>query len=695
LDRLGEEIVKHEHNIVAIVQARMGSTRLPGKVLADVGGKPMLAQIVCRLGRARLINDIVVATSDTSADDPIAETAAQRNLKIFRGHEGDVLDRYYQAAKRVRADIIVRVTGDCPLIDAEIVDRVIATFLSEECDYASNTLVCTYPDGLDVEVFSFAALEAAWRDGRRAADREHVTPFIRTSQRFRLCNVQSEWGRTTRHLRWTVDEPRDLEFVRAVYDRLGSREFFGWREVLSLLDTEPALGHLNSGLIRNEGFYQSIAREAPVPQRKRKLDQSRELAHRAAKVIPGSSQTLSKGPTQFVQGIAPTFLVRGRGSHVWDADGNEYIDYPMALGPIILGHAYPAVDEAVRRQLTQGVSFSLPHPLEIEVAERLTDMVPCAEMVRFGKNGSDATAGAVRLARAYTGRDLVACCGYHGWQDWYIGTTTFNRGVPKTVSQLTTTFEYNNIDSLKRVLDENRKRVAAVILEPVGVVEPEEDFLQQVRDLCSREGCLLIFDEVVTGFRLARGGAQEHFGVIPDLACFGKAMANGYPLSAVTGPREIMQHFEQTFFSFTFGGEALSLAAGLATMKEIAEKDVIGHNWEQGTKLKEGLDVLARQFDFEKYMRCAGLSPRTVVSFFDASGRDSLLVKSLFQQECLKRGVLFSGGHNLCYSHSNEDIEFTLRVYRAAMEVTGEAIRRDNIEACLEGTPVQPVFRRA
>jgi len=322
-------------------------------------------------------------------------------------------------------------------------------------------------------------------------------------------------------------------------------------------------------------------------------------------------------------------------------------------------------------------------------------MVPCAEMVRFGKNGSDATAGAVRLARAYTERDLIACCGYHGWQDWYIGTTTFNRGVPKAVGQLTASFEYNNIESLKRIFDENRKRVAAVILEPIGVVEPEEDFLQQVRDVCRREGCLLIFDEVITGFRLARGGAQEYFGVVPDLACFGKAMANGYPLSAVVGPREIMKHFEQTFFSFTFGGEALSLAACLATMKEIAEKEVIAHNWEQGGKIKDGLNVLARQFGVEKFVRCAGLPPRTEVSFFDESGRESLLVKSLFQQECVKRGVLFSGGHNLCFSHSNEDIEHTLRVYRAAMEITGEAIRRDKVEEMLEGQPVQPVFRRA
>jgi glutamate-1-semialdehyde 2,1-aminomutase/spore coat polysaccharide biosynthesis protein SpsF len=686
--------VEQQRNIVAIVQARMGSTRLPGKVLADVAGKPMIEHIVARLRRSQLINNVIVATSGAKADDRIANTGAQKGFNVFRGDENDVLDRYYQAAKSAKADVVVRITGDCPLIDPEVVDRVITAFLSEECDYASNTLVCTYPDGLDTEVFTFAALEIAWRDGRRVADREHVTPFLKTSRRFRLRNVESELGRSTRNLRWTVDEARDLEFIRTVYERLSARKVFGWREVLALLDANPPLGDLNTGLIRNEGFYRSLAQEDPVPPRERSLDASQELARRASRVIPGGSQTLSKGPTQYVQGVAPVFLVRGLGSHVWDADGNEYIDFPMALGPVILGHGYPAVDEAVRRQMAQGSSFSLPHPLEIEVAEQLAEMVPCAEMARFGKNGSDATAGAVRLARAYTGRDLVACCGYHGWQDWYIGTTTFNRGVPKAVRQLTSTFEYNNIESLKRILDQHRKQVAAVILEPIGIVEPEGNFLQRVRDLCSREGCLLIFDEVITGFRLARGGAQEHFGVVPDLACFGKAMANGYPLSAVVGPREIMKNFEQTFFSFTFGGETLSLAASLATMKEIAEKEVIAHNWEQGVKIKDGVNVLAREFGVEKFVRCVGLPPRTVVSFSDESGRESLLVKSLFQQECLKRGVLFSGGHNLCYSHSHEDIEYALRVYRTAMEITGEAIRRDKINESLEGEPVQPVFRR-
>jgi glutamate-1-semialdehyde aminotransferase len=261
-------------------------------------------------------------------------------------------------------------------------------------------------------------------------------------------------------VRWTVDEPGDLEFARAIYARLGARSDFSWREVLSLLDADPSLAELNSEWVRNAGYYRSFAQEPALPARPRSIKKSLELKAKAESVIPSGTQTLSKRPTQYVQGVAPVYLSRGKGSHVWDVDGNEYIDYPMALGPIILGHGYPSVDEAVRRQMADGIAFSLPHPLELEVAERIVAMIPCAEMVRFGRNGSDATAGAVRLARAYTGRDLIACCGYHGWQDWYIGSTTFNRGVPQGVQQLTFTFEYNRIETLKRIFTEHAGQIS-------------------------------------------------------------------------------------------------------------------------------------------------------------------------------------------------------------------------------------------
>jgi glutamate-1-semialdehyde 2,1-aminomutase/spore coat polysaccharide biosynthesis protein SpsF len=412
-------------------------------------------------------------------------------------------------------------------------------------------------------------------------------------------------------------------------------------------------------------------------------------------VIPSYTQTFSKGPSQYVQGVAPGFIARGEGSHVWDVDGNEYIDYPMALGPIILGHNYPAVTEAVMRQMRYGSIFSLSHPLEVEVAELLVEIIPSAEMVRFSKNGSDATSGAVRVARAYTGRDIIACCGYHGWQDWYIGTTTRNKGVPEAVQELTIPFDYNDFASLERIFAENPGQIAAVIMEPVGVVEPRDDFLQKIRRLTEREGAILIFDEIITGFRVGLGGAQEYFDVTPDLTCCGKAMGNGYPVAAIAGRRDIMEWFDEIFFSSTFGGEALSLAAAKATITEMREKKVIEHLWAVGLRLRDGYNVLAKEYGIAQNTECLGLGPRTSTSFKGESETASLELKSLFQQECLKRGVLFLGGHNMSYSHSDADVDQTLRVYRTAMEICSMALKEGDVLERLEGPPVQPVFRHA
>jgi glutamate-1-semialdehyde 2,1-aminomutase/spore coat polysaccharide biosynthesis protein SpsF len=429
--------------------------------------------------------------------------------------------------------------------------------------------------------------------------------------------------------------------------------------------------------------------------RKMRIKNSLKLKRKVSKLIPGCSQTFSKGPTQFVQGVAPVFLEKGKGSHVWDVDGNEYIDYAMALGPIILGHNYPAVTEAVKEILEKGTTFTLPHRLEGELAEILCEIIPCAEMVRFGKNGSDATSGAVRVARAYTGRDKIACCGYHGWHDWYIATTTRNKGIPEEVKKLTLTFEYNKIETLEKIFEENKDQIACVIMEPVGVEEPKDNFLQKVKELTHKNGAILIFDEVVTGFRFSLGGAQEYFNVIPDLACFGKAMANGYPISAIVGKKEIMKLFEEVFYSFTFGGEIVSIAAAIATIKELKEKKVIEYIWEQGRKLKDGYNLFVKELGLEKYTQCIGYPPRTVITFKDKDGNEDLLLKSLFQQECIKRGILFTGAHNICFSHTNKDIDYTLRVYRTVLEIIKDAIERNKVRELLEGEPVEPVFRRA
>jgi len=394
--------------IGAVIQARMGSSRLPGKVLADLAGAPMLAHVVGRARRASRLDDVIVATSVAASDDAVAEWCAAHGVACVRGSEADVLDRYHQAAMEHGLDAVVRLTADCPLLDPAVVDAVVAEFASGDYDYVSNTQPPTFPDGLDTEVVRGEALHRAWREAREPAEREHVTPFIwKRPETFRLRNVRAD--RDLSHLRWTVDEPADLAYVRALYARLPAASSGGHEEVVMLVENTPDMRRAAGDAVRNDGYYKTLFTQAEAGAApKRPLTESDKWMARAGHVIPGRAQTFSKGYTQFVQGVSPVFLARGKGAMVWDVDGNEYIDYIQGLLPNILGYAHDEVNAAAARQLGEGHSFSMPHPLEVELAERLTRIIPSAEMVRFAKNGSDATAGAVRAARAFTGRERVA-----------------------------------------------------------------------------------------------------------------------------------------------------------------------------------------------------------------------------------------------------------------------------------------------
>jgi glutamate-1-semialdehyde aminotransferase len=420
------------------------------------------------------------------------------------------------------------------------------------------------------------------------------------------------------------------------------------------------------------------------------IDKSNDLYERSKGLIPCFSQTLAKGPTQYVNGIAPKYLVKGQGCHVWDVDGNEYIDYNMGIGPLSLGYAYPAVDDAIRQQLDNGITFSLMHPLEVEIAELLREIIPNAESVRYSKTGADVTSAAIRISRAFTGKNKVLCCGYHGWHDWYVSTIARNAGIPECVKDLTYTFQYNDIESLKRSIDDD---VAAVILEPVVFEPPKDDFLHKVAELCEKNGIVLIFDEMWTGFRMALGGAQEYFGIKADLATFSKAIANGMPVSVLTGKKEIMQVLEdEVFFFSTFGGEVLSLAAIKATIEEMKNKNVISAISAIGEILKEGYNGIARELDLD-YTRTAGYNFRTMVTFDEKAG-DPLHLKSFVQQELIKRGILWSGMHNISFSHTIQDIEYTLSVYREVLFLLKEAVKNGNVLQQIKGIPVQPTFRK-
>jgi glutamate-1-semialdehyde aminotransferase len=342
------------------------------------------------------------------------------------------------------------------------------------------------------------------------------------------------------------------------------------------------------------------------------ISQSEKLYRRAVKLIPSATQTLAKGPGQYIKGIAPKYLLRAKGSHVYDVDGNEFLDYNMAIGPVSLGYAYDRVDQAIKRQLEDGITFSLMHPLELEVAELINSVVPNAEMIRYSKTGADVTSAAIRVSRAFTGRNKVLCCGYHGWHDWYISVTDRNMGIPDEIKAMTFTFNYNDIQSVIDSIDED---TACVILEPVVFEAPKDDFLHKLKRVCRDNGALLIFDEMWTGFRLSLGGAQEYFDIKADLACFSKAVANGMPIAILTGREDIMRLFEKdVFFYTTFGGEALSLAAAVATINEIKEKNVPEYLSKQGEKLKNGYNQIAMDLEMD-YTKCIGLNCRSLVTF--------------------------------------------------------------------------------
>ncbi|MFA5317869.1 MAG: aminotransferase class III-fold pyridoxal phosphate-dependent enzyme [Patescibacteria group bacterium] len=425
----------------------------------------------------------------------------------------------------------------------------------------------------------------------------------------------------------------------------------------------------------------------------KKFTKSQQLFNKTSKSIPLASQTFSKSYLQYVRGQAPLFITHGSGSHVWDVDGNKYVDMINGLLPVILGYQYKAVDDAIKNQLNKGIIFSLPSPLECELARILIKHIPCAEMVRFGKNGSDVTSGAVRLARAITGRSHIACCGYHGWHDWYIGTTVRNLGVPKETQKLTHSFKYNDVDSLKEVFRKNKNRIAAVIMEPMNYVDLRPGFLQQVKKITHDKGALLIFDEIITGFRYDLGGAQKLFRITPDLATFGKAMANGMPIAALVGKKKYMKHAEDIFYSFTMGGEALSLAAAIATIKELEQKKVIKYIWKLGKYLQDNTNNFLKENKLDEIIKVRG-KPCWQVFIIKPSGKFSdLEIKSYLQQEILQAGFLWYGQHNMSFSHTKKDMDRLLGVYKKVFKNLKGLIDSGRLRGELRGQPITNIFK--
>lgn len=420
--------------------------------------------------------------------------------------------------------------------------------------------------------------------------------------------------------------------------------------------------------------------------------ESARLLERVLATVPLGTQTFSKSPLQFPRGQAPHFLREGLGGRVWDVDGNEYVDVMAALLAVMLGYRDPDVDAAIRHQLGRGISFSLATELEGLLAERLVDLIPGAEMVRFAKNGSDVTSAAIRVARAATGRDRVVAIGYHGWQDWYIGATTRHKGVPAAVRELTHRPAYNDLEALRALFEAYPAQIAAVILEPAHIQLPAPGYLQSVRELTRAHGAVLVFDEIVTGFRLHRGGAQSLYGVTADLVCFGKALGNGMPLAALAGRRALMREFEDVFVSGTFGGEALSLAAGLAVLDKLEREPVIDTLWATGDALRAGMAESIGSHDLAHVLGIAGPAPMQSLTFADHPHASADAVRTLCVTTLLAQGILTIGPLNVMYAHDAADVTQVLAAFDRTCRRIAEELQQPGLAGRLDCPLMQPVF---
>ncbi|MEI8102177.1 MAG: aminotransferase class III-fold pyridoxal phosphate-dependent enzyme [Chlorobium sp.] len=671
--------------VVALVQARMGSTRLPDKVMKPIGGIPMIELLLSRLSKSKEIDQIIVATSMDARNLSLVEHVRKLGYACEQGSENDVLDRYVQAAKKHHADVVVRITGDCPLVDAELVDECIRQFKGSDVDYLTNTNPPTYPDGLDIEIFTFDALEQAAQETNKPFDREHVTPYLREPGRFKTGSMQH--SKDLSALRWTVDEPADFEVIEKVFQHFHPNTDFTWQDVLDLQQQQPELFSVNQNIIRNEGAT---------------MGTGQKLWKRAKQVIPGGNMLLSKRAEMFLPEQWPAYFSKAKGCKVWDMDGKEYIDMSiMGIGTNILGYGHPEVDDAVRSTIDAGNMSTFNCPEEVYLAEKLIELHPWADMARLARSGGEANAIAIRIARAASGKDKVAICGYHGWHDWYLSANLGDdksldghllpglepNGVPRNLRGTVFPFNYNNFAELETLV--NIHDIGVIKMEVVRNAGPEDNFLQKVRQLATDRGIVLIFDECTSGFRETFGGLHKKYGVEPDMAMFGKALGNGYAITATIGKREIMEAAQTTFISSTFWTERIGPTAALKTL-EVMERV---KSWENititGLNIRQGWQKLADKYSLK--IEHWGLPALTGFSF---QSPDVLAYKTLITQEMLAKGYLAGNSVYVCTEHSADVVTGFFEALDPIFGLIKECEEGRDVMSLLKGPVCHGGFKR-
>ena len=677
--------------VVAIIQARMSSRRLPGKVLRDLAGKPVLEHVVGRLAACRLVDDIVVATSADSSDDPVYRYCTGASVDCFRGSLEDVLNRFVRAGREFRADWVVRMLADCPLVDPVVVDACVAGAVAG--DYDCYGLDGDFPDGLDCTVYKLSALEKAAAEARLPSEREHVGPYIiGHPEIFRVGRLELFSG--LGHHRWTLDEQADFDFLEALLPRLPAG--FGVTDVLDVLRRNPGLAEMNAGIERNEGYRRSVEEESAAPP----AGSGQALYQRALQLVPGGTQLLSKRPELFAPGEWPAYYSRGKGCRVWDLDGRELIDMStMSVGAAVLGYADDDVDRAVHDAVSRGVATSLNCPEEIELAEALLERHPWFDRVRYARSGGEAMAMAVRIARASTGRDAVLFSGYHGWSDWYLAANLGDAaaldgqlmpgldpaGVPRGLLGTAIPFSVGDAESLDRALDKAGGSIAALVVEPARAHDAPAEHLAMLRSFADAHNAVLVFDEITSGFRMCSGGIHRRYDVRPDIAVFAKSMANGYAMAVVVGVEAVMEAAQGTFISSTNWTERIGPVAALATLRKYESAGAAEHIIRMGERCKEIWRASAASAGLE--ITVSGLP--SLASFAFVSKHPAAMA-TRFVSEMLDRGFLAFRQFKPSLAHTDDD----LNRYAVATAEVFQVIARLEPPELLRGPVAHAGFHR-
>jgi glutamate-1-semialdehyde 2,1-aminomutase len=671
--------------VVAIVQARMGSTRLPNKVMQTICGKSMIELLLNRLSLSKEVDKIIVASSVDNKNKPLVNHLNKLGFTCEQGSEDDVLERYMEVAQKYRANIIVRITGDCPLTDPDLVDEVISRFKKEELDYLCNNYPPTYPDGLDIEVFTSKALEAAFEEAFEPFDREHVTPYFRSNSKFNTSTLRHKEDLSD--LRWTVDEQVDLDVIKNVFNHFNPRIDFSWNEVLDLQLDQPELFDSNRHIVRNEGGT---------------MGTGQKLWRRAKEIIPGGNMLLSKRAEMFLPNNWPTYFTKAKGCKVWDLDGTELIDMSiMGIGTNTLGYGHPEVDAEVQRIIQSGNMSTLNCPEEVYLAEKLIEIHPWADMVRLARSGGEANAIAIRIARAASGKDNVAICGYHGWHDWYLSANLSNdesldahllpglepKGVPRNLKNTVFPFTYNDYEELESLV--NAQDIGVIKMEVMRNHEPQNNFLHKVRKLATDRNIVLIFDECTSGFRETYGGLHKKYGVEPDIAMFGKALGNGYGITAIIGRRSVMEAAQSTFISSTFWTERIGPTAALASLNVMEKIQSWRSITNTGHNIREGWKQLADEYQLN--INHWGLP---ALAGFTFQGPNSLLYKTLITQEMLEKGYMASNCVYSCIDHSKEIIADYFDILDPIFAIIKECEDGRDVKSLLKGPVCHSGFKR-